>query len=405
MSIRETLFVVGVHFKNTFILRNFYELIPLTYYSNCNFSKNDKIPYFGIEGSFVSVIPKLTSKGIVEPPIRGIRKASVDGKVSASFGNSVAINFQILEKNFHIKVSSSKKGDCKFHITGVTRWSQVDPLVTGFINHIKCVESIWVPFFQCSYEQRLALVKEIYDIVVSGQQLRFFEDPYVVEWIDSLTGEKEKFKLCIKLIVRYVVEDGTPDNFCKRLMTFCSLQTGNSSIFHHDASYNLIKYDIYNGSYSGTIGYNDLYFIYIVRKLAEQGYQVGFSNLGRDEIRVKIEIHKDSDNSHGGKTKDKKEHLFVIKSGGSVTLSSKALPDEALAMGKYVIDAIRNIIESKEYTFEKTGTYYDNVDLAKFYNNNIEPLTQDHHGSLIDQMGNLNLVNSLLDEYENEDCI
>lgn len=406
MSIKETLFVIGVVFKNTFILRNFYELIPITYYSDYKYKKGDKIPYLGVEGSFVSIIPKIGTKGVVEPPIRGLRCSLNESATSSSFGNSVANDFQILMKNFHIKVTSSKTGDCKFHITGITEWSQVEPVVSGFITQLKCIESLWIPFFQLPFDLKLAFAKELYNIVVCGQQLRYYDDPYVVNWIESLTGENEKLKPCARLFVRYIVEDRIPELFGQRLSRICSLQTGRCSIFHQDDNFNFVRYDIYNGSYSGHIGYGDLYFIHLVRKLAEQGYHVGFSNLGRDEIRIRIEIQYNSSNSNGGKFEEKKEHLFIIKSGGTVSLSSKGMPYEALAMGKHVINSIRSIVESPEYNAEKKGTY---VDYSYSSSNNcnisnilkIQPQTQANNSSMIPMKPPLSFLDTLLDEYGN----
>lgn len=403
MSIKETLFVFGVVFKNTFILRNFYELIPLTYHNNYTYSKGDKISYLGIESSFVSIIPKLGTKGKMEPPIRGIRNTSTDGSSSSAFGNSVAHDFQIMMKNFHIKVSSSKSGDCKFHITGITLWSQVDTVVSGFISQLKCIESLWIPFFQLPFDQRLMFVKEIYNIVVSGQQLRYFEDPYVINWIESLSGDKEILKPCAKLFVRYVMEDKTPELFGQRLSRICSLETGKYSIFHQDVDFNFVRYDIYNGSYAGHIGYNELYFIHLVRKLTEQGYLVGFSNLGRDEIRILIEIQTNMSNINGGKNEEKKQHLFTVKKSGSVTLSSKGMPNEALAMGKHVIQAIRLIVESPEYNAEKIGKQYDSMYAMRNCNNitNIQPQIQMQASSMIPMNNQSSFLDNLIDEYGN----
>lgn len=402
MSIKETLYVVGVVFKNTFILRNFYELVPLTYHGEYTYTKGSIIPYFGIENSFISIIPKLCTKGSVEYPIRGIRKISIGGNSSASFGNSVAIDFQILQKNYHIKVSSSKTGDCKFHITGLTRYSHLDYIVKSFIEQLKCIEQIWIPFFQLDYNFRMNILNEIYNIVVCGNQLRHYDDPYVVNWIESLSDKREQYKPFIKLIVRYVMEEIYPDAFSQRLLRLCSLQPGPNSIFHVDMDFIFVRYDIYNGSYIGTVGYNDLYFIFLVRKLVEMGFHAGFSNLGNEEIRIKIEIQHNQFNTKGGKAEEKKEHLFVIKSGGSVALSSKDTPSEALAMGQYVINVIRSLVESPEYLTEKNGIYYNNANSVTGNSNfsNIQPQTQNVYTSMVPTTTSSSILDMFMNEYD-----
>lgn len=400
MSIKESLYVLGVIFSNTFILTNLYELIPITYYPSYVHKKNKTIPYFNIESSFVNIIPNLGKKDVSHLPVRGIRAAS-SGGAGCSFGNSIAADFQILGKNFHIKIYSSAEGRCKLHITGLTSWEQVNPVVAGFINKLKEVDAIWAPFFRLSYESRLNFMKKVYDVVVSGHQVRHFEDPYVVGWIDSFTGDMLSLKQCAKLIVEYVMEDLEPEKFGQRLTRLCSIQTGQYSAFHKEQDFTFSMFDIYNGVYTGTIGYGDLYFIHIVRRLACQGYHVGFSNLGRDEIRIRIEIQSDHTNAKGGKSENKKEHLFIIKSSGSVSLSSKASTEEALSMGRHVIGVIKTIVESKEYSSEKFGISYDVMSSTNQLMNtsDIFPQTQMSNTSMVPSAGSFSVLDSLMDEY------
>lgn len=405
MSIKESLYVVGVVFKNSFILRNFYELIPLTYHDEYNYNKGSKIPYYGIDCSFLSIIPKLGTKGTIEPPIRGRRNSLSEVNISSSFGNSVAVNFQTLMKNFHIKITSSKSSDCKFHITGLTRYAQLEQLNENFIKQLKCIEQIWIPFFQMDYNSKIKIMGEIYNVVVFNNQLRHYNDIYVINWIESLS--EEKHKPFVRLIVRYVIEDQNPFDFGQRLLRICSLQTGQYSIFHNETDFNLVRYDIYNGFYTGNIGYNELYLIYIVRKLNEMGYLAGFANIGKEEIRIKIKIQHDNINLVKGKYVEQKEHLFIIKAGGSFTLSSKDSPNEALAIGHHIINLIRSMVESNEYISERNGKYFHQLisSTNQNFTTNIQPQSQTLTTSMLPINDTSSILNILIDEYDADNNI
>lgn len=396
MSIVESLFVIGVVFKNSFIIKNFYDLIPILNVNNYIYNKGDKISFFGVENSFASIIPKISNKNDPQLPIRGIRKSANSGKKSVSFGNSVAMDFQTAGKNYHMKVSSSKKKESKIHITGLTNYNSVKIVTQNFINQLKLIENAWVPFFKLSFESKVGLINCITNLVFTKDGVRRLDDPEIKNWLLSFNDEQKLFIPCIQIILGFILEDLTIEKFHERANRICHLDPGPKSVFHSDDDYNFVMFDIYNGSYTGNIGYSDLYFIHIVRKLAEMGYHVGFANIGKTEMRIMIEITNEEHYNDGSKAKESKGHLFLIKPGGSVSLFSKGDPEETIAIGKYIINLIRSFIESPEYNAEKNGLYYD----SNF--SNIEPLKQEEINSMVPTSNNTfdNLMNEYIFESE-----
>jgi hypothetical protein len=395
MEFTESMFVVGVVFNNSFIIRNLYELLPIVLYNGYTFTKGGKtLPFFGINNSIVSIIPKISTKGDEILKVRGIRQSLNDNEISSQgFGNSVAIDFQTLGKNYHIKLYSSKKIESKFHITGLTNFESSKTVTLNLLDQIKLTEECWTPFFHLNYYERFNFMKIIYDVVVKDNQLLKPDHEDVKKFLDNLDSSYSKYKSTINLILRYTYEDKTPIDFANRIHKICYLSSGPCSIFHNEQVFHINMYDIYIGNYIGTIGYTQLFLKHITEKLSQLNYRACYSNIGKPEIRIMIPIVNEEHFNNGPKKKTIDGHLFIIKLGGTISLSSKANVSECLSIGKMIIELIRSIVESQEYSDALYGKINQN-------NINEQLINNQYQNNLINynQLQNQNLdYNSVMD--------
>ena len=346
--LKPSMFVVGVVFNNSFITQNFYELLPIVPIANYKFIKGETLPFFGIDNAIVSLVPKIENgKGIILKS-RGVRKSNETN--SSSFGNSITIDFQSHNKNICIKASSSKKCESKFHITGLTSYKMAEEVTYKFLTQLKITEDIWKPFFIMRYEQKMDFLQKIYQLIDDNGIILRYGNKIIHDKIEKIKNELGDLYNCAKLILRYTLEDETLTEFGNRLLRILNLNTGMYSIFHDKDDFKILIFDIYNGVYNGKIinSYDDIYLMYIAKKLLELGFNCGFCNVAKSEITILIPIVNEIHYNSKGKTKEK-GHLFKIKLKGSIELYSKGNPEEAHKIGNYVINVIEEIINSNEY--------------------------------------------------------
>lgn len=346
----QSMFVVGVEFENDFLIQNFYELLPLLPIEGFEFKKGKSIPFFGINDTIVSVVPKIKNRNDIFYENRGVRKNNNSNLASnRGFGNSVGIDFQSKNKNFHIKICSSKEKKSKLHITGLTSFEMAQEITESLLHQIKLTENAWMPFFILDYDSKMNLISYIVEMVSDGDKILNFNDNLLQNKLnDSIHFFGEYFE-CVKLILRYTFEDKTIIDFYNRLHRISNIIIGQNSLFHNEKEFKVVKYDIYNGTYNGNIGYKDLFLVNIATKLLDLSFQACFSNIAKTEIRIMIPIRNNDINSNSNKTNNIKGHLFIIGPRGSLELYSRGNPNEAISIGNYVIETIRQIIESKEY--------------------------------------------------------
>lgn len=348
--VKPSMFVVGVVFNNSFIIHNFYELLPIVPIVNFNFIKGDTLPYFGIDSAIVSLVPKIENgKGVSLKP-RGVRRVESNTSSSA-FGNSVTIDFQSHNKNVCIRASSSEKCESKFHITGLTSYKMAEEVTYKLLSQFKITELMWKPFFILRYEEKMAFLNKIYNLIDNNGSMLRYGNKIIHDKIEEMKDELGELYNCTNLILRYTLEDETMVHFGNRLMRIINLNTGVYSIFHDKDDFKVLLFDIYNGVYNGKISNiyeDDIYLTYITDELLKLGFKCGFCNVARTEITILIPIVNEIHYNSKGKTKEK-GHLFKVKLKGSVELYSKGNPTEAQTIGTYVINVIEEIINSNEY--------------------------------------------------------
>lgn len=353
LQVKPSMFVVGVVFKNSFIIQNFYELLPIVPIINYNFIKGESLPYFGIDCAIVSLAPKIeNNKGIITKA-RGIRVGNNGTKSgSNSFGNAISVDFQTNNKSYNIFVTSSKVGESKFKITGLTSYKMAEDVTYKFLNQVKITETKWRSFFILKYDDKLAFLQKMYNLINDETGMLRYGNKKLNDKLESMKEELGNLYECALLIVRYTLEDATINEFGNRIARILNLNTGMYSIFHDKDDFKIIIFDIYLGVYTGRICNGEIYLSFITSKLRDMGFSCGFCNQARTEISILIPICNEIHYNEKKTGNEQKGHLFKIKSKGSVDLYSKGNPDEALQIGNYVISTITDIINSSEYKAE-----------------------------------------------------
>lgn len=409
MEFSESMFVVGVIFNNSFIIRNLYELLPIVPYTGYTFVQGGKtLPYFGTDNAIVSIVPKIATKGDIITKIRGIRQTGDESENSSQgFGNSVGIDFQTFNKNYYIKLYSSKKIKSKFHITGLTSFESSKIVTSRLLEQIELTELAWIPFFQLSFDDRVNMMMMIYNVVIDNGVILPLDNIKVVNFLTTLPDKFKIYRSVIDLILRFTLEDSTYFDFGNRLFRICKLSVGQYSIFHNECIFQINMFDIYLGNYIGHVGYTQLYFRTIAEELSKLGFKLGYTNIGKPEIRIMIPSITEEHFNNGTKTKTIEGHLFIVKLGGTVSLSSKANVQECLSMGRMVIQTIRSIVESSGYVRALSGnvSYYDNQ--HQNYNNqiSIQPQVQNQMYSTQVVTNYISPMDSILSELESESYI
>lgn len=350
MSVKPSMFVLGVIFDNSFIIRNLYELLPIVPVKNYEFTKGT-IPFFGVNNCVVSVIPSLSGEGS-NLKIRGARGNNGKRLACSKFGNAVTVDFQAFNKNFNIKMTSSKKDRSKFHMTGlksVEMGKEVTKLLVDYINN---TNDAWKPFFMLDFINKEKFLLSLIELLTFGDKTLLPTDQIVLERLKEKDyGELSK---CVDLIMRFTYEDETKSELYERFNRIIYLNPGSYSLFHNQYELKVLMYDIYNGSYTCNINC-ELYIPFIAKEMRNLGFNVGFFNIGDQEFRIVIPIINEQHYSYDKKYNNIKGHLFIITLNGSIDLYSRGDPDEVYLIAEYVINTIKNIVKSDEYNLTLLG--------------------------------------------------
>lgn len=351
MSLKESMFVIGTVFDNSFIIQNLYELLPLVHINNFIFIKNKSFPFFGIDDCIVSIVPKIPNKNGTVYETRGIRYVPKEiESATKSFGNSIALDFQCLKKNFHIKLSSSKDIASKFHTTGSKNLEMGKEVTLKLIDYINRTEQAWMPFFRLKYEDRYALILKVINIATDDKKLLNPNSDILIKRTSHIDNDFGEYSPCIKLMLRYLFEDTNLANYSNRLLRICNLSVGGYSIFHNEVTLKISTYSIYLGNYTGNIGYNNIFLSFISEKLLSMGFRSSYFNFKKQVITVKIPIITENSKIKKKAVKNEPAHKFTISVKGAVKLCSPGTPKDAIMVGEYLFNTIIDIINSEEYS-------------------------------------------------------
>ena len=349
MSLKSSMYVFSIETNNGFFLYNLYELLPIVPIYNYRFKKDNTLPFFGVDDCIVSLIPNGDIIKTKRP--RGVRISVLNENQSGSFGNSLAVDFQTHKKNVHIKISSSKESCSKFHITGASTPDMAKDISQKLVEYINTTDMMWKPFFLLNMENRLYIVNMVInEIIENGDSPLKYGDPIMIKRIELLRERIGDLISSIDIMLRFTLEiNYSYQEYKKRLYDICLICPGQYSIFHGQQIIELKSLDIYNGVYSGMIGYKDLILYHICTSLKSRGYNSEFHNIKKPVLKIVIPILDSSgviiERSNGKIL----AHKFSILDKGTFKLYSQAMPEEVMSIGYNIINVIKEIVNSPEY--------------------------------------------------------
>jgi len=349
MSLKHTMFVLALETKNNFFLYNLFELLPIVPVSGFTFKKNDPIPYFGMEDIIVSIIPNNEIKKMGRN-LRGVRFVKNQAEQSSVFGNAIAVDFQTNNKNYHMKISSSKAGCSKIHVPGITSFDIIKDITTKLITYIQNTNDLWKPFFILGVNERLNLVNFIINEIVTDNGI------LLPNGSDKINKNIEKYKDVLKpylnvinLMLVFLIEYPNFEEYKTKLHLISQIKPGQFSIFHEQIEIKTGETQIYNGTYNGNLNCKNIVLPYLCTILVNKGYNSVFHNIGKKPLTIIIPI-LDKDGYIIIQNNNKiKAHKIDIKDKGSFKINSKASLDETMSIGYSIINLIHGILKSDEY--------------------------------------------------------
>lgn len=341
MSLKPSMYVICITTNNGFFPYNLYELLPILPLNNFRFEHGMTIPFFGYEDTIVSIIPNQDIIKFKKP--RGLRKSA--------FGHSVAIDFQTLGKNIHLKISSSQSECSKIHINGTNGPEMATEVANRLKRFIENIDLLWRPFFMLSSENKISLVNMVIDEIVDcGTHQLLYGDPIMIERLNRLKDKIGDQMTVVDMMLRFTTEPYENfQEYKKRLYDICSIVPGQYSIFHGQESISFKSLDIYGGVYNGKINTKNIILHNLSNCLHARGYNCEFHNVKKTSLKVSIPILDSNGNSMRQNGKKIMAHNFTITDKGGIKLFSNSIPQDALNVGFSLIAVIDEIIKTPEY--------------------------------------------------------
>lgn len=341
MSLKPSMYVICITTNNGFFPYNLYELLPILPVNNFKFEQGMTIPFFGYEDTIVSIIPNQDIIKYKRP--RGLRKSA--------FGHSVAIDFQTMGKNIHLKISSSQSECSKIHINGTSGPEMATEVANRLKRFIENMDLLWRPFFMLSSENKINLVNIVIDEIVDcGTHQLIYGDPLMIERLNRLKDKIGDQMTVVDMMLRFTVEPYSNfQEYKKRLYDICSIVPGSYSIFHGQEAISFKSLDIYGGVYNGKINCKGIILHNLSNCLHARGYNCEFHNVKKTSLKVSIPILDSNGNSMRQNCKKIMAHNFTITDKGGIKLYSNSSPQDALNVGLSLISTIEEIITTPEY--------------------------------------------------------
>jgi hypothetical protein len=338
-------FGVTCLFKNSFNIINLYYLLPIVVIKNYTFIKKKQIPYFGSDKCIISIVPNkkmnLTN--------RGVRTLSDEDEIKA-LDNTIGIDFQCLNKNIHLKISSSK-----INITGSKDIKTSEEIVKYLIEYINLTDNTWKPFFILDMRKRYDIINEfMYYITYGGKYYRYgSEENNII--LEKLSKKNISLIKVYDFLSRYTLEFNDINLLYKRLMDIARLSNFTYSLFHDYEYFNFIGSEINLGVYTCNLGLKDISLFYLSNLLIQDEelkndlYSLKFSNLDKKYITMMAPVKNYVSYRDNDKSNKIISYLFHIYSTGNIKLFSSAPQSMVLEEIKRIYFKILNIINSSEY--------------------------------------------------------
>lgn len=378
MSFRCSTFVTIATFKNSFFIENLYYLIPIVQISNFEFKKKNQIPFFGMSNVPVSVVP---------PPRMGLKERGI--RLSSGFPNSVSVDFQCLNTNVNVKISSSKECNSKFQITGTKSMESSMEVIKQLVYYLQITDYVWFPFFQLSTQERYNIMCEfLLKLQIDNDGLIKYTDSKILSIIDEFSNKYSSIQFIFDFIARYTMEFNSFKLMAEAMLRLISLKSGSNSMFHNQNSFIFDNLCPGLGLYNANIGQNNLCLSYIANilvqniELTNDLYNIRFHNINQDKIKLMAPIRGEIQRDKIKRGNKLVTYSFEISDTGSIRLFCGASIENALNEGKRIFNLIYEICNSENYKKYVNADTYEPDFLLNNFNEN-ELLTEEDENTYL----------------------
>lgn len=229
--------IAGVNFSNEFNVDILSKFLPVSYIGS-TYVKD--VEYYGVNGNVV----RISSRDIE----RGLKKEIKAGKQrNTTMKNIIDIDFQIEDKNIHLKVSKNN-----IHVTGVKSYEMLENMMNSFIELIIETEDKVKKLFSLR-DDDINLIIESIAIATEEGKYNYLDK----QFMNNLRFLSSKFEFDIELtelLIGYTCEEGDLRN---NLFNLFKLKSSNENILY-DSFPNVVSVEKYNGMYTFNVKYNEI---------------------------------------------------------------------------------------------------------------------------------------------------
>ena len=324
--------VMGVFFTEKFNILNLYELLPCKLV-DFTYKKGKKIPFFNDDKSIISLQ--------MEKKSRGIRNGG-------GFKNALCLDFQVNNKNMHIKITNNK-----FHITGAKSYEMGIDSAEKCLSLIKKIENEWKDFFILNYQDKYILCVLAFNFLKHDMNLLMFDREEVYERFKKLDIKFYKYANIILLLMSFSYEYNTIFSFSAKIDMILNLSISDKFIFNSGDEIKLKSPVIYNGIYNYKLKFTENIYLSDLSKKINNGndrYIVSYHNtLSPHKIDISKQIfNKDNEPLIPKKYGKIPSHKFTISSTGSIKQTSPTSTEDAYNEYLLIKNRINQYIEEIE---------------------------------------------------------
>jgi hypothetical protein len=334
MEIKPIKLTIQVDFTNVFNLKNIYHLLPCVKIDNYIFTENGGIPFFGINGIFVSLKTHLWG-------CRGVRCQTTTGEHSGSMKNSVSLDYQYNNSNFNIKIFKNLA-----HLSGIISLDFGKQIALELENIFNHVNDLWKPFFLLNQEERYDFIQNVLiPMIFHEGTLLKYDSLILKERYESYNGDlKDPLRLFISFLDFYE----TTESFFQKIEIVYKLDSVDGNSITNYSSNKILNVLILEGIHNGSIPFENLSLNHIVTKLRKMNYDASFFNERSRSIKI-LDVNGLDEYKMRKSNSKYPGHQITLYDTGKIKVNSPATPELVKKIWNDMYLNIENIIKSDEY--------------------------------------------------------
>lgn len=365
MEIRPIKLTIQVDFTQEFILKNLYHLIPCVKIDNYIFTENGGIPYFGVNGIFISMKTHLWG-------CKGVRCQTLTGVHSGAMKNSVSMDYQYDDSNYNIKIFKNLA-----HLSGIVSLEFGKKISDDISKTINLVNELWKPFFLLKQEERFYFIQNVLlPMIYHEGKILSTDSEILASRYNEYNGD---LKDPLRFFISFLDFHGDEQSFFEKIDIVYKLDSINGNTLINTDHTEISKICVLEGIHNGSIPFSNLSLNHIVSKLRELDYDASFFNERSRSIRIldtnglgEYKIRKPNSKYPG--------HQITLYDTGKVKVNSPAHPDLVKKIWTDVYKNIKTIINSIDYPlndFESIFKSIREISLDLFEKkHNVEKITE-----------------------------